>query len=201
MAYAHGRKWTEQAVIDEIMGMVESLKLKSFPTHSQMQKHFGNSALTVKISKSGGTKYWANKVNLPILNCESELGNDFELFCMDKLISIGYDCEQMKPRYPYDIAVNGCIKVDVKSGFAFENYGKTKYFTFNLEKRNPTCDIYVIFCLNQDKSILKTYVIPSKFLLGKTQLALGFTESKNDIFIDKWDYFEKYNNFYSTIIV
>lgn len=199
MAYAHRRKWTEREVINEIMGMVDTLKMKSFPTHSQMLDYFGNHALLVKVSKSGGSRHWAEKVGLPIMNCESELGNDFELLCMAKLIDIGFDCQQMNPRYPYDIAANNHIKIDVKSGFRVDNANGI-YYTFNIQKFFPTCDMFVLYCLNSDKTIFKTYVIPSLFLQGQSQVSLGIESKKYDKFINRWDYFQKYDDFYKSIL-
>ena len=77
--------------------------------------------------------------------------------------------------------------------------GQSPYYSFNLEKSNPTCDRFVVFCLNKDKSIHKTYIIPSSVLYGKTQLSLGVNSSIYDKFLDKWQIFNDYNTFYNSI--
>ena len=199
MGYAWGTEWTEEKVIKSIMDVVEHLGIETFPTKSEIKSFYKNDALNCKIARSGGVRYWAKRLNLQIKDCESKLGDVFETQCEIKLEDIGYNVIKMKARHPYDLAVNNHIKVDVKSGYLFHNYGNGEYYSFNLEKDSPTCDIYVIYCLNDDKTINKTYIIPSIFLFGKTQLSLGKTKSKYDKFIDKWDYFELYNNFYSNL--
>ena len=66
-----------------------------------------------------------------------------------------------KAGYPYDILVNRNVKVDVKASRLFNNYGNSKYYTFNLEKKDQTCDIFVFYCINQNDEIERTFVIPS----------------------------------------
>ena len=53
--------------------------------------------------------------------------------------------------------------------------------------------------MDDNLNIVKTYVIPSKFL-HKTQLSIGVNKSKYDYFLDRWDYVEKFNSFYEEII-
>lgn len=200
MGYTHGMQWTEEKVISDIKEMVDKLDMKHFPTKTEMKAYYHNASLVDKIAKTGGVKYWAERLNLPIKDCESKTGEFFETQCLIYLENMGYDACLMPSRHPYDLSVNQNIKVDVKSGYLFHNYGNGEYYTFNLGKSYPTCDIFVIYCLNSDKSINKTYIIPSKFLYGKTQLALGQNKSKYDKFIDRWDYFEIYDKFYNELV-
>ena len=199
MGYSNGTRWSDEKIIESIKEVVDKLDLKTFPTKTQMESYYHNSNLRATITRTGGSKYWADMLGLPIKDCESKAGEIFEFYCLEKLEDMGYSVSKMKPHYPYDLAVNNHIKVDVKSGYVLNNYGNTGYYTFNLYKAYPTCDIYVIYCLNDDKTIEKTYIIPSAFLLGKTQLTLGKTKSKYDQFIDRWDYFEIYDKFYSKL--
>lgn len=199
MGYAHGIKWSEALIIDKINEVINSLGLKTFPTKSEMIEYFGNNALSDKISRTGGVKFWANKLNLSRKDCESSFGENYEMLCAEKLEEFGFECELMKPKYPYDLTVNKHIKVDVKSGFMFANSGQSPYYSFNLEKSNPTCDVFVVFCLNRDKTIHKTYIIPSFIMYGKTQLSLGVRTSIYDKFIDRWDIFEGYKYFYQSL--
>lgn len=199
MGYSHGTNWNENLIINKIKEVMDKLDIKTFPTKTEMKEYFGNSSLADKISRTGGVKYWSNKLNLDTKECESKLGECYEMLCIEKLECLGFDCEIMKPRYPYDLTANKNIKVDVKSGFVFSKNGQSPYYSFNLEKSNPTCDIFVVFCLNKDKSIHKTYIIPSSVLYGKTQLSLGVNSSIYDKFLDKWQIFNDYNNFYNSI--
>lgn len=195
MGYAHGTQWNADLIEKSIKDVVEKSKTGYFPTHSIIKEVTGNCALTNAIRRHGGTHYWAEKLGLEIKPCESRFGEKFELLCMDKLRELGFKCEKMPVRYPYDILVDDCIKVEVKSGNLY--HGKTgDFYTFNLEKVNPTCDIFFCYCL-EGNGIDKVYVIPSFILGGKKQLSIGKSRSKYDVFREDWGVFDKYTRFNS----
>lgn len=194
MGYAHGIQWDDKKIENGIKEVMKKAKINTMPTHTQMDKITGSMALSNAVSKHGGSKYWADKLGLEIKFCESKLGYDFECECMNKLNSFGYDCELTKARYAYDILANNNIKIDVKCSNLYKN-DKVTYYTFNLEKSKPTCDIYVCYCVNDD-IVQKVYVIPSCVLSGKTQLTLGVEKSKYDKYINAWSIVSKYDDFY-----
>lgn len=198
MGYAKGVLWTREKIENAIKEVVKSLDINTMPTARQMDLYFGNSGLSNKISKCEGFRWWADMLGLNVKKSATSLGQklekELESFLIEKE---GYECEQMPTNFPYDILVNNSTKIDVKSG---HRIGANKdYYTFNLEKKSSTCDIYVCYCLDYDDSIKKVYVIPSVFLNGISQLSLGVNCSKYDIFKNRWDYIEKYNAFYENI--
>ena len=200
MGYTHGRKWSEDEVKKEIMNIVETLDLKHFPTQSQIINFYGNNSLANKISRSGGSKYYADLLGLEILYCESEFGNFFEELAIDEILeNTGLSSLHTNAKYPYDLLTNGNIKVDVKASMKVKNKkANLPYHSFNLEKREPTCDIFIFYCLNEDTEIEKRVIIPSCLLSGKTQVGMGGL-SKWDAYIDKWEYFDMYNKFYDSV--
>ena len=118
---------------------------------------------------------------------------------MNLLHDMGFDCEFTKIRYPYEILADNNIKIDVKVGNLYcSNQGS--FHTFNLEKKHPTCDLYICFCLNDD-NIDKIYVIPSCVLSGKKQLSIGEHKSKYDRYIKAWKYLNIYKSFYETRLI
>ena len=60
MGYSHGKKWTEQEIIEKIQYLVKTLGIKTFPTHAQMNEFYNSCALSNAISKRGGTKKYAD---------------------------------------------------------------------------------------------------------------------------------------------
>lgn len=199
MGHAHGRKWSDKDVELEIIKIKETMGYNHFPTHSEIISFYGNSSLTNKISKSGGTRYWAKRLNLPLKECESEFGNDYELRAIKEIEEFtGLSATQTNPRYPYDLLVGGCVKVDVKVSFPFKNNCNAFANTFNLEKKDPTCDIFVMYCLDLDGNAQKTLIIPSSALSGKTQVGVG-KESKWDVFDNCWHYIAEYDSFFKNI--
>lgn len=200
MGYTHGKEWNEENTKEAIMEIVNSLKLKNFPSKSQIIAFCGNNALANRISRSGGSKYYADLLGLEILYCESEFGNFFEELAIDEILeNTGFLSIHTNVRYPYDLLTNGNIKVDIKASKKVKNKNANfPYHSFNLEKREPTCDIFIFYCLDEDMEIEKRVIIPSCLLSGKTQVGMGGL-SKWDAYIDKWEYFDMYNKFYDSV--
>ena len=197
MGYAFGTRWSDDLIESTLNDVVKKAKLTTFPTHAQMTEITGSTALTGAVSRYGGTHYWADRLGLEIKPCESKMGEEYELKCMAFIKSLGYGCEKTPPRYPYDLLVENNIKVDVKSGNLYKGE-QSEYYTFNLEKPMPTCDIFVCNCL-EGSEIKKTYVIPSSVLTGKTQLSIGKIKSKYDPYLTAWDVLKTYDKFYQRL--
>ena len=114
------------------------------------------------------------------------------------LENIGFRCELTSVRHPYDILVDDCVKIDVKSAKR-SKVVESDVFSFRLAKKQPTCDIYVAVCLDDKQAIEKIYVIPAHVMTGKTQLAIGVDQSKYDSFIDRWDIVRAYEMAFTEI--
>lgn len=197
MGYVHGTQWNADLIEKGIKDVMKKAKINSFPTHSLIKDVTGSYALSNAISKHGGSQYWAEKLGLEIKPCESKFGEEYELECMKTLKHLGYRCEKTPIRYPYDLLVERNIKVEVKCGNLY--HGKHGvYYSFNLEKAKPTSDLFVCYCLENDE-IKKVYVIPASVLSGITQLSIGRHISKYDPYISKWNYFQKYADFYQSM--
>lgn len=201
MGYTHGRKWQDGDVEKEIMMVVNHLGIDRFPTKKEIEDFFGNKSLSNKISKSGGSRHYASLLGLELSNSESEFGNFYEEYAIDDIYNnTGLPGIHMEARYPYDILVNGNIKVDIKASRKLYNKNSAfPYYSFNLEKRDPTCDLYIFYCLNNKCDIDRTVIIPSCIISGKTQIGMGGL-SKWEAYENKWNYFEQYNKFYSDIL-
>lgn len=188
MGYTHGTKWTDEIICAELKEIMRILKIETMPTHSQIINLFGDQSLVNALVNHGGTKKFANLIGAKIKKCESEYGNEYEVECAEMITKkYGYVVDKMKPRYPYDLLVDGSVKVDTKASRLYiNNNRKICFYTFNLEKRNPTCDVFVCYCINSNDQIEKTYVIPAIELKDKTQLSVGLN-SKYDKYVDNWD--------------
>lgn len=195
MGYAHGIRWNEELIENTINDVIDKAKIRTFPTHKQMDEITGSMALTNAVSRHGGTRYWAERLGLDIKPSESKLGEEYELKCMEQIKHFGYRCEKMPVRYPYDLLVENNIKVDVKCGNLYKG-AAGEYYTFNLEKKKPTCDIFVCYCIDGNE-IKRVMVIPSCELSGKTQLSVGKNKSMYDKYIEGWKYLRLYDEFYS----
>lgn len=116
MGYTHGNKWNEGDIEKSIMNIVNTLGLDHFPTKKEMIDFYGNRSLACKVSKEGGSRYYAGLLNLKILSCESDFGAFYEEFAIDDIFhNVGLHSVHTNVKYPYDILTNRNIKVDVKS--------------------------------------------------------------------------------------
>lgn len=189
------KPWDEERIKKEVLYMVEKTEQKTFPTHSEMKDFYGDYKLSNAVRRHGGTKYWADKLGMECKQCESEFGYEFEEFCKIELLEkYNLDSELCPVRHPYDVLVERCAKVDVKVAVPFENYGRSRYYSFNLEKREQTCDFYVFYCLLNNE-INKTYIVPSIVMSGKKQFVIGTKKSFYDNYLNRWDLIKDFIEF------
>ena len=191
--------WTDELIKEKILEVVEYHGYNRMPTKKEIEDYYGDGALTNKISKTGGFEAWAKKLKLSQKPCDSMLGIKYEKHTKKFLEEKGFNCELTSTNHPYDILVNDSIKIDVKvsNPVAINN---SKAYTFNIEKKQPTCDLYVAYCLDDNKEIVKTYIIPAPVLAGKCQLSVGINESKYDAYLDNWNLIKLYDDSVAQII-
>jgi len=198
MGYVSGIRWNENLIESSIKDYMILFNIKRMPTAHEIIDSTHKHGLAVAIGRYGGYKYWAEKLGLETKKSDTSFGKKYENILNLMLIAKGYKVEGMVMCHPYDLLINGNIKIDVKASNRFHyNKDKNYYYTFNLEKNNPTCDIYVCYCINDDKLIEKILVIPSKFL-KQNQLCIG-KKSNYDKYVNRWDYLNIYNNFYEKL--
>ena len=191
--------WTDELIKERIMEVVDFHGYNRMPTMKEIEDYYGNTALVKKIGAAGGFEAWANKLGLSRKPCESVLAVQYEKHAKKTLEEKGFNCELTSVKHPYDILVNGGVKIDVKVSNLVA-IGDSKAYTFNIEKKQPTCDLYVAYCLNDNKEIAKTYIIPAPILTGKSQLSVGVNDSKYDAYLDNWNLIKLYDDSVAQII-
>lgn len=196
MGHTHGISWTDELIEEKIFEVINELQLDHFPTHSEIISVLGNRGLAAKISKHKGTVYWAEKLGLPLKYSETSFGNKHEVIAISDIFeNTGLHSVQTSSGHPYDLLTDNSVKIDVKVSKKFTNNCNVQAYSFNLEKREPTCDLFILYCLNDDETYDKVLVIPSCSLLGQTQIGVG-EKSKWDFYNNRWDYIKQYSNFY-----
>lgn len=183
---------------NELMGMIKACGLDRMPTDAEIREYFGNTSISGHVNSTGGIFEWAMRLGLPVKPSTTSFGRENELLVMRLLSERGYTCEKTSTRYPYDLLVNGCVKVDVKAARKSKSNGSDVY-SFELAKPQQTCDVYVAVCLDDDKP-QKIYIIPAHIMHGKTQLALGVSHSKYDHYIDRWGIIDQFTKAFKEII-
>lgn len=194
-------RWTDDLVREKILYAAELLKIDRLPTQQELINVYGNTALTNQITKRGGMQHWANKLNLRRKDCSSERSRVYEaLFIKQVKEKAGLESQQMKDGFPYDVLTNKSIKVEVKMGHLSVNQNGTIFNTFNIRKENPTCDLYVFYCLDNHDRIVKVLIVPAAAIAGKKQVSVSLAQSKWDSYEGQWVYFLNFAEFNESIV-
>lgn len=114
------------------------------PSRSELSEYYGNDKLTNAIRRFPGGYYKiAEILNVEMKESETQFGKYGEDLATKLLEEHGFSVERMSTRYAYDLYVNGSVKVDVKTARP-SRANKSFCYSFNLEKRFPTCDVYFL---------------------------------------------------------
>jgi hypothetical protein len=190
-----GDKWNDEKVGFEVKKVIDALCLNRMPSRSEMKLVSGNTALANIIMKNGGFYHWAEKLGLQIKKSDTNFGMDYEKKCCEDLRNRNFEAELTTVKFPYDLLVNKCVKIDVKVSKGYEH--GYFFFTYNLESKKPRCDIYVFYGVNENRGN-KTFIIPANKLYGISQLSIGLG-SKYDKYIERWDLINKFCSFYQNV--
>lgn len=189
--------WTNEKIKEQIMKMVNDLGMDRMPSSKEVEGYFGNCKLTNAISHRKAWYKFAEELNLPIKESETAFGKSYESQIMEKLICMGHEVEKMPQNFPYDLLVDGALKIDVKASSLYR--GKNgNFYSYNLEKPYATCDIYILMLI-KNYEVKDILVVPSKFVMTNTQISVGEFKSKYYKYSQKWDYMDEYLNFLEAV--
>ena len=180
------KNWNDELIIDSIHEVIDHYELDRMPSRKEIELYFGNSSLTNAMSKRGGYEKYAKLLGLDMKRSETVFGKTFEVIVSDMLKGKGFSVEMTGARFPYDLLVNGSVKIDVKVS-KHCNYGSGDFYSFNLESKQPRCDVFMAIGIDDKKHIEKLLMIPSVVMTGKSQLSVGICNSKYDKYKDRWD--------------
>ena len=194
--------WNKDNIEKALRYMVEQTGQKTLPTHAETKKFYGNYKLSNAMRRNGGPRYWGERMNLEFKDCDSRKGEQFEDYFVAEMLEKGFDAERVnydEPRFPFDVLINGCVKVDVKVARVFGS-DKQGYYSFNLEHKKHSCDFFVCYCLDSSgENIVKTYIIPASIMDGKSQIGVGLSQSKDDAYSGRYDLMGQTCEFYDSL--
>lgn len=185
------RKWTDEAIASETMKIANRLTPVRMPTRSEIVEIVGNDELTNAIRRHGGYEYWAKRLGLEQKRSETTFGIEGERAISEILKEKGYDVKLTSTRHPYDLLVNNCVKIDVKTA-------KTSYIrgcpihAYRLAKRDHTCDFYIFY--EYDTS--RIYVVPAHKCQGQVQVEMGNNSKLYAKYLGAFDLIEQVNEMY-----
>lgn len=185
--------WNDSLIKEKILEAAKALKLNRIPTLNELSDYYGNRRLAHVISRRGGIRTWAKKLDLPCKSIESTEGYLYEQKAIEDIYKhTGLKSAEMRYSYPYDLYVDGSVKVDVKMSHQTLEKKGVNIWTFCLDKKYPTCDFFIFYCIKDNEEVEKILIIPSDKLAGLTQLSVG-NDSRYNSFKDRWDYIVRFN--------
>lgn len=197
MGYSHGTKWTDELIRKKVLEAKEALSLDRMPSRKECIQYFHDESLVNAISRRTGWYKLAEELGLKVKDSETYFGKSQEANAADILVSMGFLVRKMPQNFPYDLLVDNCVKVDVKASHIYHGQNGN-FYTFNLEKQFATCDVYVLFALD-DHGGQRIFVVPSKFVVSQNQISMGVLKSKYHKFENKWDFISALSDFWSDV--
>lgn len=199
LGYARGVRWTDELIKEKVLQVKDGLGLDRMPSRRECEDYFGDTSLTNAVSKRKRWYSLAAELDLPIKHSETFVGKTFEKIAVEDLSGRGYETKRMSTEFPYDILVEDSVKVDVKASHLFR--GRLgNFYTFNLEKPYATCDVYILYCLDDHDSIIYSLIVPSVAVISNTQISVGEFSSKYHCFKERWDILDKYIEFLKGLV-
>lgn len=187
--------WTDKTIYSAVMEIVRTTGQSHFPTHKQMDEFYGNSSLSKAVTRNGGIRRWTEILHLPPAKCKNtSFGDKYELQAIEDIkTETGLDSMLAPVRFPYDIYTDNAVKIDIKASMPLKGRN-FDVWSFNLEKKIPTCDLFVFYCVTGQNDIAKRVIIPACVLSGIKQVGIG-SKSKYDNYIERWDLINEYAAF------
>jgi hypothetical protein len=159
-------RWSDDLIKTQLLEIYSTLG--RMPTNSDLASwRKGN--LSNAIVSRGGFLFWASKLGIPRVFSDSDVGWLGEEEVSSILTSKGYLISQRKAmKTPYDIIVNGLIRIDVKSA-KYAEYGASTGWFYRVGKdvqsdivcffQMDTKDMYFVpwkYCPSSNVTITKT---------------------------------------------
>lgn len=183
MGHAFGEYWTQEKILQSVKDCMDATGLTRMPSRSELSGYYGNNKVTNAIKRLPGGYYKvAELLKIEMKESETQFGKYGEELAIKLLEEHGFSVERMTTRYAYDLYVNGSVKVDVKTARP-SRANKSFRYSFNLEKRFPTCDVYFLIAKNEEKESI--YIVPAS--INQTQIGLGTGTTVYSKYQDRYD--------------
>ena len=194
MGYSHGIKWTDDKIKQEILSVMKALDISRLPTKSECDFVTESTALSNAISKRFGWYKLAEMMGLSIRECETTTGKEFEEVAKNILSEKGFVVERMVQNHPFDLLVNGTVKIDVKASNLY-NGTNGDYYSYNLGYKNHSCDFFMLLELNNEE-VIKVMIVPSVDVMNIKQISVGVVDSKYHKYTDCYHFITNLSNYW-----
>ena len=133
--------WTEEKLHAELLAICAGSGV--FPSSHELQ-NLGRGDLSNQIAKKGGFFHWAHRLGFRRKKSDSDKGWEGEDECLKILTGFGFTATKAERlRSPYDILVEQCVRVDVKTA-RYAEYGPCRGWFYRVGKIQ-TSDLLMLF--------------------------------------------------------
>lgn len=136
--------WTDELIESELRKVSSSLA--HFPSASQLRQINRNDLASI-ITKRGGFHLWASKLGMNRAHSDSDTGWDGEKMFVEQCHQVGIPGSRVDGiKSPFDILLDGCLRVDVKSA-RYAEYGACRGWFYRIAKI-PQADLILLLQLD-----------------------------------------------------
>lgn len=186
-------KWTDELIREGIKQSMTQLNLSRMPTADEL-KDIGRNDLHCKISRTKRYSGWAEDLGIELKSgSETRKGTQYEEYVAKWLRKLEFKVETTSHKHPYDLLVDGSVKVDVKVSNPYTSKNGTKYIFAGM-KGMPTCDLFVFVTLENEK-VKDVYVVPSHLVKQHT---INFKENDYQEYKNSWRIIYDYSLFFKS---
>lgn len=176
------KRWTDDMIASRIIKHVGGTG--KFPTNTELQKT-GQNDLACQISKKGGYVYWANRLGMNRGVYDSDVGWEGEKKAQTLFEARGFTVVRSERiQWPFDLLVNNCLRVDVKTA-SYAAYGASTGWFFRIGK-SPQADLIALYRSDKDDM----YLIPW-YHVPKTNITISPTGMKYSRFLNAYEIVER----------
>ena len=189
-------KWNEELIATRVSEIANKFAPARMPSNNEVIEMTGSYALANAIQKNGGYEYWANRLGLERKHSETKVGIEYERKVAEMLRKGGHNVQETTIKHPYDLLVDGCVKVDVKVASTSLTRG-SKVHAYRIAKRQHTCDFYI--CCEVDTGGI--YVIPANMVTGQVQIEMGLNSQKYNHYKGAFYLIDDAVQFYQSLVI
>lgn len=150
--------WNDERLHQELIVICAGTGI--FPSVQDL-KGLGRNDLATQISQRGGYVAWSSRLGFNRKDSESDKGWAGEKDCLSILRKLGFKADPTNQlRAPYDILVNDCVRIDVKSA-NYAEYGVCRGW-FYRNGKHTSADVLMLFQVDtRDIYYLPWYLCPT----------------------------------------
>jgi hypothetical protein len=158
------RRWTDRDIEQELRAA--AAPLGRMPTARELVA-IGKRPLSIIVGRrGGGYAAWAKRLGLLQKDSAKARGNEITKETAHLLRALAFRVEAQSEKAPFDLLVNGRLRVEVKSATWSEHRAPggqiARGHVFFLRHAEPRCDLFILCGVDASNAVLWRYFVPAR---------------------------------------